>query len=581
MIAFQDAFEADPRMIASPDAFDGGPQVTGPPGAFDTDRQVAPGGLDCPANGEEPAKTETGASVVGETERLGDEIARLAAHLHAATYHLLVLIREFDEREGWGGGFLSCAHWLSWRTGISPGPAREKVRAAKALAVLPLISGAMARGELSYSKVRALTRVATPDNEADLLEVARHATAAQVERLVRSWRRVDRLQKLEGAGEEERRHQSRYLRLCLDDDGSYVIRGRLDPEVGALLEKALEWGAEALYRRVSDASALEETDRSATERTGASAAADSTGLHSPSFEQRWADAMGLLAERALAAAATDDGPNSRAERFQVVVHVEADARAVSNESCGEACGESGVAGPGEPCEGGLEEMNGPPLRGETFPRKRERGDRSPSEAGGPVRVMRYGSGFSENHASRRIACDSSVVVMTHDDEGQVLDVGRRRRTVPPAIRRALEHRDGECRFPGCGCRYTDAHHLTHWAEGGETRLENLILLCRRHHRALHEGGFRMEVGCDAGSASGPGSGRSGNASGGLRFFGPSGQEIPEFPTPPPAPTDPAGTLTEANAARGVEPDDWTATPLWQGESLDYGLSIDMFRVGFG
>jgi hypothetical protein len=252
--------------------------------------------------------------------------------------------------------------------------------------------------------------------------------------------------------------------------------------------------------------------------------------------------MGLLAERALAAVATDDGPNSRAERFQVVVHVEADSRAVSNESCGEACGESGVGGPGEPCEGVLEERNGPLLRGETFPRKRERGDRNPSEAGRRVRGARYGSDWSEDHASRRIACDSSVVVMTHDDEGRVLDVGRRRRTVPPAIRRALEHRDGECRFPGCGCRYTDAHHITHWADGGETRLGNLVLLCRRHHRALHEGGFQVEMGCDAGSASGSGTGRT---------------------------------------ARGAEPDDGTATPLWHGQALDYGLAIDMFRVGVG
>ena len=174
-----------------------------------------------------------------DTESLGDEIARLAAHLHAATYQLLVLIREFDEREGWTCGFLSCAQWLSWRTGIGPGPAREKVRVARALASLPLISGAMAQGQLSFSKVRALSRVATPENETELLEVARHATAAHIERLVRAWRQVDRLEEAE---EEQLRHQSRFLRLYPDQDGSYVLRGRLDPEVGALLEKAQEWG---------------------------------------------------------------------------------------------------------------------------------------------------------------------------------------------------------------------------------------------------------------------------------------------------------------------------------------------------
>ena len=112
-------------------------------------------------------------ALASTTEALGDEIARLAAHLHAATYQLLVLIRAFDEQEGWGGGFLSCAHWLSWRTGIGPGPAREKVRVARALATLPHLSGAMARGELSFSKVRALTRVASSENEEELLEMAR------------------------------------------------------------------------------------------------------------------------------------------------------------------------------------------------------------------------------------------------------------------------------------------------------------------------------------------------------------------------------------------------------------------------
>ena len=90
-----------------------------------------------------------------DLERLGDEIAELAAHLHAATYRLLVRLREFDEREGWTGGFASCAHWLSWRTGIAPGAAREKVRLARALADLPRLGAAMERGELSYSKVRA------------------------------------------------------------------------------------------------------------------------------------------------------------------------------------------------------------------------------------------------------------------------------------------------------------------------------------------------------------------------------------------------------------------------------------------
>ncbi|MPZ21671.1 MAG: DUF222 domain-containing protein, partial [Luteitalea sp.] len=171
-----------------------------------------------------------------EIERLGDAIAELSARIQAATYELLVLIRQFDERAGWNSGFLSCAHWLSWRTGLEPGAAREKVRVAHALARLPQISAAMQRGEISYSKVRALTRIATPDNETRLLGVARGGTAAHVERLVRAWRRVDRL---EEARETARRHERRRLETWVDEDGMLVIRGRLTPELGAVVQRAL------------------------------------------------------------------------------------------------------------------------------------------------------------------------------------------------------------------------------------------------------------------------------------------------------------------------------------------------------
>jgi Domain of unknown function (DUF222) len=126
-----------------------------------------------------------------ELARLGEEIAELSAHLDAATARLLDLLREFDARGGWTGA-RSCAEWLSWRVGLDLGAARERVRGARALGGLPLLAAALARGELSYSKVRALTRVATPETEARLLAVGRAGTAAHVERIVRGWRRVDR-----------------------------------------------------------------------------------------------------------------------------------------------------------------------------------------------------------------------------------------------------------------------------------------------------------------------------------------------------------------------------------------------------
>jgi hypothetical protein len=157
-----------------------------------------------------------------DTEKLGEAIAQLAARIHAATYELLVLLRQFDDAAGWNCGFLSCAHWLHWRTGIALSAAREKVRVARALAVLPLIGGAMQRGALSYAKVRAITRVATPENEMKLLDAAHCATAAQVERLVRAWRHVDRIA---AAQETAVRHQQRHLETWVDDDGMMVIRG--------------------------------------------------------------------------------------------------------------------------------------------------------------------------------------------------------------------------------------------------------------------------------------------------------------------------------------------------------------------
>src|SRR5512145_1798074 len=141
-----------------------------------------------------------------ELDRLGDEIAELSAHLDAAAARLLELIREFDAQGGWNTGFRSCAEWLSWRTSLDLGAAREKVRVARALGSLPRLAQALAQGELSYAKVRALTRVATPETEERLLAVGRAGTAEHVERIVRGWRWMDR--KAE-AQDTDRQHKAR------------------------------------------------------------------------------------------------------------------------------------------------------------------------------------------------------------------------------------------------------------------------------------------------------------------------------------------------------------------------------------
>lgn len=241
---------------------------------------------------------------VAELDRLGDEIAELSAHLEAATARLLDLIREFDTRAGWNTGFRSCAEWLSWRVGLDVGAARERVRVARALGTLPRLAEALARGELSYAKVRALTRVATPETEERLLAVGRAGTASHVERIVRGWRQVDRQAE---AREAARRHASRGVHVIQDEDGTFVIRGRLEPEAGALLMRALDAARETLYQRARDANS-------------ALAAVQNVSAETPSMPQQQADALVLLAETALHHGMDPGAPG---ERYQVVVHVDA------------------------------------------------------------------------------------------------------------------------------------------------------------------------------------------------------------------------------------------------------------------
>ena len=149
--------------------------------------------------------------------------------------------------------------------------------------------------------------------------------------------------------------------------------------------------------------------------------------------------LGAVVQRALTA---DLDRGSAGDRYQVMVHVETDALRADSDS-GQAVLDDGVR-----------------VSAET---------------------------------SRRVACDAATVVMRHDPAGTVLHVGRKTCTIRPAIRRALASRDRHCCIPGCESRYCDAHHVRHWADGGATRLNNLLLLCRRHHRAVHEDGFSVEL----------------------------------------------------------------------------------------
>jgi hypothetical protein len=163
--------------------------------------------------------------------------------------------------------------------------------------------------------------------------------------------------------------------------------------------------------------------------------------------------------------------------------------------------------------------------------------------------------------SRRLACEATRVEMRHAGDASVLDVGRRTRTIPPALRRALEARDRACRFPGCGVRRAQGHHIHHWANGGATRLVNLTLLCGRHHRAVHEEGYTVVR----------------EADGTLHFSTPQGWPIPEVPPPPAVPPQPRQALVAANRAQGLTIGPRTALPYWCGERLDLGWAIDVLH----
>ena len=299
---------------------------------------------------------------------------------------------------------------------------------------------------------------------------------------MRGYRRAVSLEDAEAA------HRDRFLSLQWDEDGSLILRGRLAPEDGALLVKAVE----------AAQGEIEERERARQVcAQGGSAEPEPPSEPREAPRANRADALIELAERSLSGGASS--PRPAPERNQVVIHAEAAA----------------LAGEGEQAGCGIEE--GPPICAES---------------------------------ARRIACDAALLPILHGPKGE-LDVGRRSRTVPAALRRALQQRDeGRCRFPGCeNRRWVDAHHIVHWARGGETKLDNLVLLCGHHHRLVHEGGFGVSRGGD----------------GSLRFRRPDGRVIP--PLPSPSRGSELG-LRNRNRAAGVEISPGALESLGRGERYD-------------
>jgi len=331
-------------------------------------------------------------------------IVTLSARINAETYELLVLIRQFDERAGWlKWGLGNCAEWLHYRCDLSMNAAREKVRVAHALKTLPEVAAAFATGDLSYSKVRAMTRVSGTHNENELLSFALKTTTARVEERCRELRcgTVDSL------GGAQRAFANRSLRVSRNAErGIMTITIELPLETGELVEKALD---KARDDSMPSAEFVDE-----------------------SWSARQADAMVSMASLYLSGNA--EKTRNTSDDYLVTIHVEQTALA------------AGIGRSSLPIE-----------------------------------------------SVKRLCCDGHAVVIGEYENGEPLNIGRKTRTVPTAIKRALVARDKSCAFPGCHhTRFVDAHHIQHWSAGGETSLDNLMLLCSQHHKLVHEGGFAIE-----------------------------------------------------------------------------------------
>jgi hypothetical protein len=430
---------------------------------------------------------------------LEGEIVTLASRIHAATFRLLEMLREFEELSGWNG-WPTPAHWLQWRCGYSLGAAREKFRVARALPGLPLIREAFRSGGLSFAQVRAVTRIATPENEARLLMWAQHATASQMERFVRLYRRHG-----ENTAALEH-HRERSFTWFEDDDGMVSMKIRLPRDQAEVVLKAIEAARASL-----DGQDIEDlpVDEQMVRRGLTGHAGEPAGLGQPADKRvaaetpedvsaetsraRSADALVRLAQAYLEPGLR---PRSLAEQYQVHVHL--DLR-------------KGADGP-------IQDPDAPPLAQETI---------------------------------RRLGCEAALIGVLHRGD-EILSVGRRTRAVPPAIRRALRLRDRGCRFPGCThTRHVDAHHIRHWADGGETKLSNLVELCGRHHRLLHEGGYGLKVTDD----------------GALVFTRPDGERIPDLPRPFEL------TATDADPLHDVAAE--TFRCQWDGRPPDYGTMVEL------
>src|SRR5580704_9143416 len=445
-------------------------------------------------------------------ERLEAQICELAGHLAAATCRFLVLLGDFDARRGWAGWEMnSCAEWLSWKCQMSSGTAREHVRVARALRDLPVIRGEFGAGRLSYAKVRALTRIATSDNEAGLAEIAGPMTGNQLERFAHAHRQVS-------TADDATARIQRRLAWRIEDDGSLAGTFRLPPLQGAVLLKALRAATGDLeHPHRSDVEHEPAQEAGVSAETSAAVPGEPADPAERPTSSSLADALLIIAEAFLAGkVAGADDPDV----YQVIVHVGTDAvtpASPAGRPAGDPAGvsaETPAAVPGDPAD--------------------------PAD---PARChVEDGPAISVTTA-QMIACSSSWSWILHDSAGKLLDLGRRRRRPNAALRRAARERDKcRCRFPGCESRRVDLHHIRYWSNGGRTALDNLVSLCKYHHLLVHDRGYLIAAARD----------------GTFTFYRPDGTMIPASPPLPQA----DGTIEDWHDA-DITPE--TIIPPWYGE----------------
>lgn len=399
-----------------------------------------------------------------DAEALGLRIQEHAAVIAQATCDLLLMVEEFDRRGAlaWFHGLKTVAHWLSWACSMSPGAAREHVRVARALPRMPRTLDLFKAGRLSYSKVREMSRVIDVVDEERLVDLALEMTASQLARTIQAFRRID--------GTAIAQEARREVRWSTREDGMVELRAVLPADAGGEVTTALEL---ALERDGTDAPAgadLEGVDVSERARIGQSEPP-------PPLEHRRADALVDLARTYLDTVPVD---RTGEDRHLVVVDV-----------LGEVL-DGGHEPDGALSDGARGDTVG---MDETVDLDDTAGldDKDADGCAGPLPRCHVRGGPSlEAATALRLMCTGRTLAVVRDAHGDVLHLGRAKRLASPAQRRALRIRDHSCRFPGCHQRrHLDAHHLVPWQQGGATDIDNLVLLCRRHHVIVHEGGLHV------------------------------------------------------------------------------------------